>query len=423
MRTSALFVALVLCWATTAFSQGFKLTAVSPRENAGVVTLFISTSGTPPVNVTARDKWKVSVAQGASSLLLESATSTATDPFSAIRYNTTTEQVEIDISRANLANIAVDKAGWQAGFFGAGAMSVAAKAEVTPGVNLKPAKSKDDSDIYVLGALIAGSATKPIWMVDAKGSIGWPTGALYHWFGVGGTFQVNPGAKPPADSSDVNPDSITFFSQMDTLQQHSFLKGFIYGYQAIVRPVGGEYASETPNGNITTTGQLTLFSKPLLRNSFVVDPFVGYEFGRNLRKPEKLFGRPVDLADYNAIARLLFGGAARYYIFQRKVTATDVYRLVLSVSWQARALGPDEPFVKSDYAPDVGGKITRQKLLVMNNDVRQFVEAGVTWNASPLVGFDLKYKRGSLPPLFQFVDPQVTVGVTFKAKIGTDLPR
>ena len=231
MRTSALFVALVLCWATTAFSQGFKLTAVSPRENAGVVTLFISTSGTPPVNVTARDKWKVSVAQGASSLLLESATSTATDPFSAIRYNTTTEQVEIDISRANLANIAVDKAGWQAGFFGAGAMSVAAKAEVTPGVNLKPAKSKDDSDIYVLGALIAGSATKPIWMVDAKGSIGWPTGALYHWFGVGGTFQVNPGAKPPADSSDVNPDSITFFSQMDTLQQHSFLKGFIYGYR------------------------------------------------------------------------------------------------------------------------------------------------------------------------------------------------
>jgi hypothetical protein len=271
--------------------------------------------------------------------------------------------------------------------------------------------------------MIAGPATKPIWMVDAKGSIGWPTGELHHWFGVGGTFQINPSAKPPADSSDVNPDSITFFTQIDTLRQRSLLSGFIYGYQAIVRPVGGEYASETPNRNITTTAQLTLFSKPLLHNSFVVDPFIGYEFGRNLQKPEKLFGRPVDLGDYNAIARLLFGGSARYYVFQSKVTPTDVYRLVLSVSWQARALGPDEPFAKSDYAPDTSGKVTRQKLLVMNNDVRHFVEAGVTWNASPLVGFDLKYKRGSLPPLFQFVDPQVTVGVTFKAKIGTGLPR
>lgn len=58
----------------------------------------------------------------------------------------------------------------------------------------------------------------------------------------------------------MNPDSITFFTQMDTLRQHSFLSGFIYGYQAVVRPVGGEYASETPNGNITTTAQLTLFS-------------------------------------------------------------------------------------------------------------------------------------------------------------------
>lgn len=69
-------------------------------------------------------------------------------------------------------------------------MSIATRAEVTPGINLKPAKSKDDADIYMLGALIAGPETKPIWMVDAKGSIGWPTGELYHWFGIGGTFQI-----------------------------------------------------------------------------------------------------------------------------------------------------------------------------------------------------------------------------------------
>jgi len=387
------------------------------------VTLFVTTSGSPPANVTARDTWKVSVSQQGTNLLLESASPTATDPFRAIRYNKTTEQVEIDIARTRLPNIVIDKAGWQAGFFGAGAMSIATKAELMPGINLKPAKSKDDADIYVLGALIAGPATKPIWMLDAKGSIGWPTGQLYHWFGIGGTFQINPGAKPPADTSDVNPDSITFFAQMDRLRQHSFLGGVIYGYQAIIRPVGAEYASETPNANITTTSQLTLFSKPLLHNSLVVDPLVGYEFGRNLEKPDKLLGRPVDLRDYNAIARLLFGGSARYYVFQSKVTPTEVYRVVLSASWQARALGPDEPFVRSGYAPDASGKITRQKLLVMNDDVRHFVEAGLSWNASPLVGFDVKYKRGSLPPLFQFVDPQITVGVTFKAKIGTDLPR
>src|SRR3954464_13450423 len=136
MRTSVLALALVLCGSTAAFSQEFKVTAVSPHEDAGIVTLFISTSGIPPANVTARDKWKVSVSQGVTSLLLESASPAATDPFLAIRYNKTTEQAEIDIPLRRLPNIAVDKAGWQVGFFGAGAMSIATKAEVTPGINL-----------------------------------------------------------------------------------------------------------------------------------------------------------------------------------------------------------------------------------------------------------------------------------------------
>lgn len=111
MRTSVLVLALVLCGSTAAFSQAFKVTAVSPHEDAGIVTLFISTSGIPPANVTARDKWKVSVSQGVTSLLLESATPAATEPFLAIRYNKATEHTEIDIPLARLPTLPSTKPG------------------------------------------------------------------------------------------------------------------------------------------------------------------------------------------------------------------------------------------------------------------------------------------------------------------------
>lgn len=171
MRSSSLSVLLALALIPSPLhAQTFKLTTVVAREAAPVITVFVSTTGPAPSTITAKDAWKVSARQGDRSVLLESPNPSASDPFTEIRYNAETEQMEIDVVASRLAGFVVEKAGWQVGYFGPQSMSVATAAEIKPGLRFTRAKSKDDADIYVLGAFLAGRGTKPIWMLDAKGS-------------------------------------------------------------------------------------------------------------------------------------------------------------------------------------------------------------------------------------------------------------
>src|SRR5262249_38997239 len=147
----------------------------------------------------------------------------------------------------------------------------------------------------------------------------------------------------------------------------------------------------------------TLLSNPV-GNAFVLNPFGGYEIGHNKEKPTKIFDRPVDLSNYNAIRRVLGGANAAYYIFQKKVTEDNVYRLVLSTSWQMRLPFTDEPFVKSDYVANDKGEIVRQKILSLRRNPRHYIESTLAWNVTPLLGFEGKFKWGSLPPLFEFIN-------------------
>jgi hypothetical protein len=341
-----------------------------------------------------------------------------TPPIRNVAYNAATEQVEITIDPAALGAIDPAKAGWTVVFLeGQRILTVASAAADAP-LRFKPAKTKDDADLYVSGGVLAGPATKPIWMVDAKGGIGWPMGQTFHWIGAMGTFQVNPDAKPPVDSGDANPDSITLYAQMDRLWPVAM--PLLYGIQGVLRPIGGEFSSDPRSGNLMTAGQVTFLSDPVA-GAFVIDPVVGYEIGSNRQKPDELFDRPVDLSSYDKIRRLLAGISAKYYFFQQKITTDSVYRVVLSFSWTGRFLGTDEPFVRSQFVPDDEGIGTRAKVLELNDGSRHYVEASAAWNVSPLLGLEWKYTRGSLPPLFQYVDQQFSFGVAFKTKFGNDL--
>jgi hypothetical protein len=64
------------------------------------------------------------------------------------------------------------------------------------------------------------------------------------------------------------------------------------------------------------------------------------------------------------------------------------------------------------------GKPARQKVVSMRQNTRHNVSADINWNATKLLGLQLGYKFGSLPPLFEFVDHQVTIGLVFKAKFA-----
>jgi hypothetical protein len=90
---------------------------------------------------------------------------------------------------------------------------------------------------------------------------------------------------------------------------------------------------------------------------------------------------------------------------------------VASFSWKGWALGTDEPFVKSQQTVGTDGKSKRIKVLELKGGTRNCSEAALTYNATKNFGIAIAGKRGSQPPLFQFVDSQVSINLTFKAKL------
>lgn len=293
---------------------------------------------------------------------------------------------------------------------------------------LKAAKSKDDADLYLFGSFLAGESTKPIYVLDAKVGTYWRIGPKGLWapasvvpctgfrWGLGGTATVNPDAEPPADRTRIDPNAISAYAQVEAACLLPRNGPFDY-FGVIVQPVKGEFARKYPTSNLISAGEVRFFSKAF-EKAMTFDPRVGYEVGSNKNRPATLFKRPVDLSNYGSIRRLLFGGTANYYFFQSKVTNDLPYRFVVSGSYQGRALFAPEPFTTLAYLPDSTGKITRQKVVAMRSNVRHWVQASVAWTPNPYVGVKAEYRYGSLPPLFQFVGHQVTVGLTFKAAYG-----
>jgi hypothetical protein len=57
----------------------------------------------------------------------------------------------------------------------------------------------------------------------------------------------------------------------------------------------------------------------------------------------------------------------------------------------------------------------RAAVTTVNRDVRSHAEAELDWNLMKYTSVSVKYQYGAVPPLFQLVDHQVTVGITLKA--------
>ena len=78
----------------------------------------------------------------------------------------------------------------------------------------------------------------------------------------------------------MNPNSIALYFQMDRTWSEG---SWPFGYSFIVRPIGGEFSADPLSANIMSVARLSAYSKAFANKSVVVDPFMGYEFGRNLK--------------------------------------------------------------------------------------------------------------------------------------------
>jgi hypothetical protein len=97
----------------------------------------------------------------------------------------------------------------------------------------------------------------------------------------------------------------------------------------------------------------------------------------------------------------------------------DSPKVIINVGSQARMLFADEPFTTLDYYTKADGTRDRAKFVHMRLNVRHWVTSGVTWNINDYFGLTAQYKFGSLPPLFELVEHQVTFGLVMKSQLWT----
>jgi hypothetical protein len=256
------------------------------------------------------------------------------------------------------------------------------------------AKSNHDADVYLFGSYLAGASTKPLYSIDAR--VGWMP-ELHdsgYFLGISSTVAINSSASTPVDQTRADPDAIAA-----ALSLRFMKSGFLFE----IDPAKGEFARRYPASSFVPSAMVKWVRDPIFstaRHAAVFYPYAGIEAGTNLN-------HPANLSQYGAIGRFVIRGYGAYYISKKEPDNDDPYLLEFYVDYTARFLLANEPYIK------VG--------LQLQSDPRQYVESGIAWNVSKHVGLEAKYKHGSLPPIFEFLDHQVSIGITFKTKLPSHL--
>jgi hypothetical protein len=138
---------------------------------------------------------------------------------------------------------------------------------------------------------------------------------------------------------------------------------------------------------------------------------LSFEGGKNLNRPGMLAMTPIDLPDYNGIARGVLGAEGTLGFVSADQRTDNV---TLTASYRARIPMSNEPFIATEHS------LTSA---VLTTKTRHWLELDLNIAPSSFkyLAFTVQYQYRELPPVFNFVDHKVTVGLTFKA-IQTNKP-
>jgi hypothetical protein len=401
MRISRFVLALFLLALLAAglHADDFSLNPVLVRRVAG--QLFVSTKGTPPPlsDLKDRNHWVVTAkAPGAGT------TSIPVELQGSPQWSATSSTLTLNyVPPPGLGSANPRTWTWKVTYTGPGGISASSAA--ASGTFFSGARSKTDADIYVSGTLLAGEGTKPIYTLDSR--IGWvpewKDSGIYA--GVESTVTINSSAKPPVNRTQTDPDSITADATI-----HFSKSDWIFS----IYPLKGEFSRRSPDSNFVpaATVQWAPIKNVGARGAIAFYPSVGVEGGRNLDKPSTIDGQAVNLNSYNGIFRGVLGAFAAYYVRARKPDPGNPYQFEITSTFVDRVLSTAEPFLTTSV---VNGKSATK--VNFGTNPRQYVETDLTWNITPLLGLTVKDTWGSLPPLFALTGQQVTIGLTFRAKL------
>lgn len=389
-----LALALLACAATSTAEQLTLNHLLAGPPAPGRSKIFISTTGTPDPHAA----WTL--------VARKSEDSPPTPvPVTNVTWYASSSTVALEFDPSPLSGRDPHRYGWTAAYNGLLTVTLAAPERLF-GVP----KSNHDADVYLFGSYLAGAGTKPLYSIDAR--VAWmPEFRDSGYFlGISSTVAVNSSSSPPLDKSSADPDSLAA-----ALALRFMRRGFLFE----IEPAKGEFARRYPASSFVPAAMVKWVRDPIFntsRHAAVFYPYAGVEAGANLNKPQTFLGQPLNLSQYGLVGRFVLRGYGAYYIVKKEPDNNDPYLFEFYADYTARFLMTNEPLVTSEYIDGV-----RQPVLQLQSDPRQYLESGIAWNVSKHVGLEAKYKHGSLPPMFEFLDHQVSVGVTFKTKLPAHL--
>jgi hypothetical protein len=262
-------------------------------------------------------------------------------------------------------------------------------------------KTIDEADIYIGGEINGARKRRAAFSAEIKAQKFNPLGSwAYTPF-----FKLNASTDPDAD-----PD------QMEMGLNLRYISSRTRTY--FDNEVKIESERDFENTNLIENPRLTFLptsypralrerknGKIVLHKSLLfLNPFIGGEFGKNLRSPLKA-------AEGDGIARLVAGVDVRWVFFlKHNEKAPD---LNWTTTYQRRWLLTDELGFKADENGDL-------QLRTFGTSPRDYVRSKVSYRITKFFDVFSAYEWGQVPPSFKLINHRFRVGFAYKFRFGVE---
>jgi len=274
---------------------------------------------------------------------------------------------------------------------------------------------KKNADVDISGGLQAGVGAKPqyFWSVKASCPFDLGEGEKYGRLGPSFTAQAATEDKPQGNADPNSMKAGLTWNYIQTLERSR--NGFLYSADLI----SYEFERATKKEAVLDAG-----GKPILQNYLAKDSnlmwdamarysynginrpgvswtlgFAGFEAGRSL---SRTVHKSSQSSDNQPVARLMFNFDIYKVFYSHNETAFTLHgQQVLRLPLE------QEPFQAAGIN---GGNV------FLTSKPRHWSLVETNWMLAKGAGISLTYKRGSLPPGFEFVDHQLTLGFSVQLK-------
>jgi hypothetical protein len=274
------------------------------------------------------------------------------------------------------------------------------------------ADSKDSADLYLQGSYSPRIGSPAQYSYDVAIGYGQPISKNHARVGLWGVSITGTADQRP----NLDPDSYyagALWKAFPALDHRGPLQGIVSQVD-----MGGEFArkkfadTQTKTSNFLAPAPrlefpMRLYPKrgeSLHRTTLMLRPIVGFDWGHNFQNALQPDGSGL-------MARALAGGD---FVLTYSTKRAFRYSFTVSSSWRGRyplRKGIDTTSVynpsKQDF--DFTFQVTRKP--------RNDVSSKFTWKWTEYFGLTVSHELGALPPLYNYVDHSVTVGLTFSARL------